>query len=65
MTKNCYQLHIEIPQELYNKLKDVHPNHGEISKLIRNLLRKHINDEEDIKNGINKYFKERNTTNYD
>ena len=61
LTKNYHQLHIELPQELYNKLKGFHPNHGEISKLIRSLLRNHVNDKEDIKNGMNKYFKERNT----
>ena len=59
MTKNCHQLHIELPQELFNKLKEFHPNHGEISKLIRSLLRNHVSDKEDIKKGLNTYFKGR------
>ena len=34
---------ILIPVPLWNRVKDYCPEHGDVSRLIRNLLRKHLN----------------------
>lgn len=48
MNDEVHQVHVNVPEDIHNRLKAILPEHGAVTSLIRNFLIRYVNSYEKL-----------------